>query len=271
MASLKSKDDLDKILSSGVDLKTRRIYFGNLSDGDEGSEFTWATVEATIRKIQALADNSQKPIELHMCSPGGDTAEMLRLYDAIQECKCQIKFYGSGQICSSAAYIMSGCDERYLSKNTSIMLHETQFSVPFSSHTDSAISQEESEKLRKILVQTLSDNSRMSKEWWSVMLTRDIYFNPDEAIAIGIADKIVDYKKRGNLRRMRIAHLNKKIDEESFANMISDMNKRIKLPGKMTVKIEIPKEKSDKEVYVDESPLEEVNNHHNEEQQSQDP
>lgn len=276
MAGPKSREDIDRMLSSGIDTKERRIYFGRLSE-EGGNEFNWNTVEAAIRKLHALSDNSRKPIELHMCSPGGDTSEMFRLYDAIQESPCQIKFFGSGEICSSAAYIMSGCDERYLSKNTSIMLHETQYlGSSSSSHTDSEIEREESLKLRDKLIQILTDNSRMDNEWWSIMLTRDIYFTPEEAIAIGIADKIIDYKKRGNLRRMRIAHLNKKIDEEDFVSMLEEMNRRIKLPGEIKVTLSIPKERHDKDVYVDKEPvtdeeagiLEGINSQHNEEQGS---
>lgn len=280
MAGPKSRDDIDRVLSEGIDTKERRIYFGNLSDKDDSNGFTWDTVEAAIRKLHALADNSQKPIELHMSSTGGATSDMLRLYDAIQECRCQIKFYGSGDICSSAAYIMAGCDERYLSKNTSIMLHETQYSGDASaSHTESEIDHDESRKLRTKLVSILADNSRMDEEWWNIMLTRDIYFTPEEAIAIGIADKIIEYKKRGNLRRMRIAHLNKKVDEEQFTDMLEEMNRRIRLPGEIKVTLSIPKERHDRDVVVDNDPVtdeeagiieeEDTSRQHSEEQESQ--
>jgi len=252
MAGLKTKEDINRTLESGLDLKERRIYFGNISDEDEASNFTWGTVEATIRKLHALAGNSQKPIELHMSSSGGALLEMLRLYDAIQECKCQIKFFGSGEICSAAAYIMSGCDERYVSKNTTIMLHEIQYSGHLTaSHTELEINQEESNRARQKLVTLLADNSRMGEDWWNVVLTRDIYFTPEEAVAIGIADKVIEYKKRGNLRRKRIALFNKEIDEVKFTQMLEKMHNRIRLPGTIKVELSIPKERHDKDIYVE--------------------
>lgn len=256
MASSKSREDVDRVLSSGIDTKKRRIYFGDTSNED-GSDFNWQNVEAAIRKLQALADNSQQPIEIHMSSEGGSIPEMLRLYDAIQECRCQVKFFGSGNICSSAAYLMAGCDERYVSKNATIMLHETQYSgSSTSSHTESEIDQEESKLLRSKLMSILEDNSRMDKDWWSMVLTRDLYLTPDEALMLGIADKIIEYKKRGNLRRKRIAHLNKDVNEAQFISALEEINRRIKIPGAVKVTLSIPKERHDKDIIVGEDETE---------------
>ena len=276
MASPKTRDDIDRILSGGIDLKKRRIYFGNLSDDDEANNFTWGTVEHTIRLLHALADNSNKSIELHMCSPGGETSEMFRLYDAIQKSPCQVKFFGSGQICSSASLIMAGCDERYLDKHTQIMLHKGSGGVSgYDNETDIQISAKHNTQIAEAMCKILADNSKMSEEYWNAVMDRDLYLTADEAIALGLADKVSEYKKRGNLRRVRIANMNKKVDEEKLITLLEDINKRIHVQKHMKVELSIPKERHDKDVYVDDSPVTdeeagEASSYHNEEPESQD-
>jgi ATP-dependent protease ClpP protease subunit len=90
-------DSIENVLSNGIDIKNRRIYFGALLESydESGSEFTWRSCEWAIRAIHIMENEApNKPIELHMSSPGGDPYAMLRLIDVIQSTTCQIKFFG---------------------------------------------------------------------------------------------------------------------------------------------------------------------------------
>src|ERR1039458_9950262 len=86
------KTELTDLLAYGIDMKSRRIYFGvNLDQSDENtfSDFTLGSVEAAVRAIhRMIIDAPGKPIELHMNSYGGDPYAMLRLYDEILSCPC---------------------------------------------------------------------------------------------------------------------------------------------------------------------------------------
>lgn len=271
----KTRDDIEKIIDTSVDLKKRRIYFGELLGDEKDGAFKWSTVELTIRLIHALSDNSQKPIELHMNSEGGAVSDMFRLYDAIHKCPCQIKFFGSGVIASSAAFIMAGCDERHLDRNTQIMLHKGSGGVSGEDNeADIQIAAAQNRRVGDMLCQILADNSKMSFDYWDQVMSRDVWLRPEEAIMLGLADKITEYKKRGNLRRSRIANMNKKIDEDALTATLININKRIDLKEDMKIEISIPKEHKDKDVYVDDTPVEEeieISSQHSEEQQSQDP
>src|SRR5271170_5768045 len=115
-----TQTELTDSLIHGIDLKTRRIYFGRfLDDGDDNpGDFTQASIELAIRALHKMSlDAPGKPIEIHMNSYGGDPYAMLRLYDEILSCPCQVKFYGGGAIMSAATWIMAVCDERYLYPN----------------------------------------------------------------------------------------------------------------------------------------------------------
>ena len=128
MANKKDKDksEIGEIITNGVDEKNRRIYFGVDGDEDEhAGGVNWSSVENAIRALHKLSsDYKNKPIELHMCSPGGSPMDMLRLYDEIQRCSCKVIFVGGGETSSAATWIMAGCDERLLHKHTYVLLHD---------------------------------------------------------------------------------------------------------------------------------------------------
>lgn len=248
---------IDKIIDSGIDVKNRRIYFGVTFGEGLGNDFSWVAVEYVIRTIAKLVvDAPKRPIELHMSSPGGEVTEMLRLYDAIQECPCQVKFFGSGVIASSATWIMAGCDERHLAQNTEVLIHKGYPGISEdNTETDTEISISTVQKQTKKLMKMYEDNSRMPAEFWEEISKRDLTLTADEAVALGLADFIVPYKKRGNLRRKRIAALSKKVDKSDMRKLVNDINKRIQRGKNLRIELHVPEEEFDKEVVIDDTPV----------------
>ena len=249
--------ELTDNLAYGVDLKNRRIYFGvNLDSADvnESTDFTMSSVEYAIRALHRMAsDFPGKPIEIHMCSYGGDPYAMLRLYDEIHSCPCQIKFFGSGAIMSSATWIMAGCDERYLQPNATVMVHDGSDGFE-GKHTDGQIQAAEMKRLQDKLYQIYADNSRMPVEFWADVCQRDLYLTAGEAVSFGLADKIIEPKKRGNLRKVRYAALKKEIDNKEMNKLLKEVYTRINKVKVPRLELnEIKKELADPNLVVDES------------------
>jgi len=255
------RDTVENILEQGIDLKNRRIYFGSLPESyDEGgSDFTWRSVERAIRALHIMESEApKKPIELHMSSPGGDPYALLRLHDAIQASPCQIKFYGSGEICSAATWIMACCDERYLAPNTYVLIHDSgsygEGIVPIKL-TDSYIALEQEKRLQDNLNKIYADNSRMPLEFWEEVVKRDVWLTAEETIMLGLADKISEPKKRGNLRRMRIAHLNKDPDRKELNKLLKGIANRTHAHKLSKIELHSPAEEFDKSIVVDNTPV----------------
>lgn len=231
------KTDLVDILAYGVDLKNRKIYFGVNLDASEPSEatnFSLSSVEYAVRALHRLSNDAPgKPIEIHMCSYGGDPYAMLRLYDQILTCPCQVKFYGSGAIMSAATWIMVACDERYLYPNTTVMVHDGSDGWE-GRHTDGQIMAAEMRRLQDLLYDIYAQNTRMPKSFWQDVCQRDLYLTAQEAVVLGLADKIIEPRKRGNLRKVRYAALKKEVDRKSLKKLITDIYSRIN-------KVNIPK------------------------------
>jgi len=256
------KSDIDDFIMYGIDLKHRRIYFGHpidhpLDDEVGYADFTQKSIEIAVRAMHQMVNEAQsKPIEIHMNSEGGDPYAMLRLYDEILACPCQVKFFGGGCIMSCATWIMMVCDERNLHPNTTVMMHDG--SAGFSGkHTDVQISAAEDKRLQDLLYDIYAANSRMPRAFWEDVCQRDLYLTASEAVSLGLADKLIEPKKRGNLRKARQAALKKAPDTFAMQRIINDVYARIN-------KVKVPKlelnplvkEPTDCHIIVDDKPIE---------------
>lgn len=235
-SSSSEKTSLTDMLIYGVDLKNRRIYFGvNLDTAEDSAatEFSITSVEYAVRALHQMSIDSDEPIEIHMCSYGGDPYAMLRLYDEIQACRCQVKFYGSGAVMSAATWIMVACDERYLHKNTTVMVHDGSEWWE-GRHTDGQIIAGESKRLQNLLYEIFEQNTRMPKVFWQDVCQRDLYMTAEEAVKLGLADKVIQPRKRGLMRKMRSSLLKKHPSKKEMRLLISNLYKRMN-------KVHIPK------------------------------
>jgi ATP-dependent Clp protease protease subunit len=241
------KTELDDYIVNGIDEKNRRIFFGvRLSDSisEESGEVSQVSCEVAIRAIQRMITTHPKmPIEIHMNSYGGDVYSMLGLYDVIQSSPCQIKFFGYGAIMSSATFIMCGSDERYLTPNATVMVHNLSDENK-GILTDIQISIDENNRLTKILHSIYADNSRMPKEFWEAACKRDLYLTAEEAITLGLADRIIHPKKRGNLRKIRQAHLSQQINTRTIKTLTDRLFKRIYSEPPENIVIQEPKKEA---------------------------
>lgn len=243
----KDRTDLDHFLHYGIDPKNRIIHFGTTPDNFEEESFTSfneKTVEIAVRGFnRMLNEDSKAPISLYVHSGGGEVFSALYLVDFILSSKCQVKFFGGGQICSAATILMSICDERHLYPNTQIMIHEHSESL-HGKYTNNKIDMIFSDKINERMCKIYAENSFMDDKFYKHLLNqgRDIWMTAEEVITIGLADKIVPPAKRGNFRKMRGEHLKDPPAEIKLKKLIESLNRRIlKEPQPFEIKVNIPK------------------------------
>ncbi len=249
--------ELTDNLAYGVDMKNRRIYFGvnlDTADADSSTDFTLSSVEIAVRAMHRMAsDAPNKPIELHVSSYGGDVYSMLKLHDEILACPCQVKFVGAGPIMSSASFIMAICDERLIHPNTVVMVHELSSNTD-GKHSDMKIDAAENARLMNQLCSIYEANSRMPKEFWLDICQRDVYLTASETVSLGLADKVIEPKKRGNLRKARQAAMRKEVGEKDMKQLVKSLyerTNRTRIP-KLEMN-EIKKEAADPHLFVEEN------------------
>ena len=97
----------------------------------------------------------------------------------------------------------------------------------------------------------------MPREFWDDVVKRDLYLTAQEAIQLGLADFMVEYTKRGNLRKKRQHRMSKTPSGRIMNPLIKKLYKRIKtnLPNK-ELKLHIPDPALvDEDIIVDNTPI----------------
>lgn len=238
---VKNIDKLNTYLESGIDLERRIISFGHYGLV-EHNDFSSTNVQTAIRAIDIMLHISNKPIELHFSSYGGDVYEMFSLIDKILESPCKFVFYGRGAIMSAASAIMVVCDERWISHNSKVMIHDGSTGYSGTT-TELDIENEENQQLQGDLEAIYEDNSFVDKLFWRSICRRNVYLRAKEVVELGLADAILPHKKRGNLRKgPRENTFNRKPNEEKIKKLLQNIYKRIRIDLPTEIKITTKKD-----------------------------
>ena len=138
-----------------------------------------------------------KPIKLYVSTYGGSADEMAALVDIMNVVKkdCPIETIGIGKVMSAGVLILaSGTKgERYIGKNCRVMIHSVIAGNHGSLHNlENELT--EIKKMQDIYLQSLADATNMTKKQLKSFMRRkqNVYLNAEEAIKLGIADKILE-------------------------------------------------------------------------------
>lgn len=138
-----------------------------------------------------------KPIKLYVSTYGGSADDMAALVDIMNVVKkdCPIQTIGIGKVMSAGVLILaSGTKgERYIGKNCRVMIHSVIAGNHGSLHNlENELS--EVKKMQEIYLESLADATNMSKKQLKNFMRRkqNVYLSADEAIKLGIADKILE-------------------------------------------------------------------------------
>lgn len=172
-----------------VHLDKRRIFV-------EG-QITMETACAFAEQVMLLCDISQAPIHVFIDSPGGEVKAGLMMYDIIQSCPAPMRMYCRGMAYSMAALLFaSGRHGRYLLPNSELMLHEPLLSSGVHGSASSIKSISEGIlAVRARLNGILSKHTGKSPEEIGEATSYDHYFSPEESMAFGLADGIIDFSQ----------------------------------------------------------------------------
>lgn len=166
-----------------------RILF--LSGEVEGS--TMDTLTAQMLYLDSI-DN--RPISLYINSGGGDCYSGLELIGVMDFIDSDVNTVVLGMAASMAAVIASNGTKgkRMALPYSRFMIHQPSSYKGYATFKDSKISLEEMESVKNDLYEILAKNSGNSFEEIEAMCDRDKWMKPDEAIAKGFLDSIIEPK-----------------------------------------------------------------------------
>ncbi|HEY3757053.1 MAG TPA: ATP-dependent Clp protease proteolytic subunit [Opitutaceae bacterium] len=163
--------------------------------------FLWGAVtdesakDVTERLLYLETIDPGKDITFYINSPGGSITAGMAVFDTMRLITSPINVVVTGMAASMGSILLSGARKgrRLLYPHARVLIHQPLISGRFiGPATDINIQAQEMEKLRAELNQILADASGQPIEKIARDSDRDFYLNAKEAIAYGLADKIVE-------------------------------------------------------------------------------
>jgi len=136
-----------------------------------------------------------KEINFYINSPGGSITAGMAVYDTMQLITSPVNVIVTGMAASMGSILLSAAKKgrRHLYPHARVLIHQPLISGRFiGPATDINIQAKEMEKIRIELNHILAAASGQPIEKINKDSDRDFYLNAEEAIAYGLADKIVD-------------------------------------------------------------------------------
>lgn len=163
-------------------------------------EITDATADSVIAQLLYLeSENSSADISIYINSPGGSVSAGLAIYDTIEIIKCDVQTICMGQAASMGAILFAAGTKgkRMMLPSARIMIHQPWGGVSGQA-TDIKIQAKEILRSKELIISYLAAKTNKSDKELRCDLERDYYMDAKEAIAYGIADKILKPSPHGN-------------------------------------------------------------------------
>jgi len=178
------REDDEQMCHPNVYVLNRTLYFFD--------DVSSSSVCEAIRWLDALENQSKKkPIEIIICSGGGECYAGLALYDRIRRLKCSNCIVGTGIVASMAFVIFLAGEQRYLMPNCISMNHQIA-SNQGGRLEDLKIEVEECKRIEKMILKIISERTGQSVKAIEKSISKGSdYITPERAIKEGIAHKII--------------------------------------------------------------------------------
>lgn len=156
-------------------------------------EITPDTVNSLISQIRYLARlDPHEEIIIYINSPGGEVASGLALYDVMQAIPCPIRTVCMGTAASMGALLFAAGSQRDILPHGKVMIHDPLLSgCPGGSALKLKYISENLMQTREITGRILAELTHHTLEEIYEKTVEDTYFDAKEAVAFGLADRII--------------------------------------------------------------------------------
>jgi ATP-dependent Clp protease protease subunit len=180
--------DKPQSLAEQLAFKSRFVLvFGEIDD---------AMARRTCERLIALAQESDKPIQLLISSPGGHVESGDAIHDIIRFVRAPVTTIGSGWVASAGTHIFLAApkDRRVCLPNTRFMIHQPSGGAGGPA-TDIAIQAKEILRTRERISKVVARETGKSLATVMADMERDYWMSADEAIAYGLVSRVIETHK----------------------------------------------------------------------------
>ncbi len=167
-------------------LKDRIIFLG-----DEIGPDTASLVVAQLLFLES--EDPDKDISLYINSPGGLISSGMAIYDTMQYIRPDVSTICVGMAASMAAFLLAAGakGKRYVLPNAEVMIHQPLGGMQGQAE-DMKIAAEHIIRTRERMNRILAEKTGQPYDKVARDTDRDNYLTAEEAVAYGLADKIVE-------------------------------------------------------------------------------
>ena len=172
------------------------IYSRLLNDriivlSEEVNDATASVIVAELLYLEG--QDPEKDISFYINSPGGSVSAGMAIYDTMKYIKCDVSTICMGMAASMGAFLFAAGakGKRYILPNAEVMIHQPLGGAQGQA-TEIQIAAEHIQKTKERLNKILAENTGKPLEQITADTDRDNWLNADEAVAYGLADKVID-------------------------------------------------------------------------------
>ena len=187
------KDSIEKLYDYDLCLETRTIFcFG---------EITLESSERFIKALHLLDNYKTGTVTIKLSTEGGCVISGLSMYDAIRAMKNHVRIICVGEVSSMGTVILQAGDERCLYPRSFMMIHSGQQTIsghPKSNESWLNLYKDLDNICYEIYLEKINGRQREKKKRkykineLTNLLDFDKILLPTEAIALGLADRIME-------------------------------------------------------------------------------
>lgn len=143
------------------------------------------------------SEDSNKPINIYLNSPGGSVTAGMAIYDTMQFVKCPVSTVCMGQAASMGAFLLAGGTKgmRYSLPNARIMIHQPSGGAGGTA-SDIHIHAKEILRIKDHLNGLLAYHTGQTIETIEKDCDRDFFMSATDARTYGIIDAVMDPKEK---------------------------------------------------------------------------
>ena len=173
-------------------LKDRIVFLGTPIDDQ--------VANVVIAQLLFLeSEDTDKPVNLYINSPGGSVSAGLGIYDAMQHIKSPVNTTVVGMAASMAALLLAaGTGKRYALPNARVMIHQPHLSGVGGQVTDIEITAREAVKTKQLMAEILAKHSGQSVERILADTERDRWMSAQEAVEYGLVDEVLHPREKAS-------------------------------------------------------------------------
>jgi len=140
------------------------------------------------------AEDPERDIIFYINSPGGSVTDGMSIYDTMQYIRPDISTIVMGQACSMGSLLAQAgaVGKRYILPNARHMIHQPSGGARGQA-TDIQIQAQEILKMKQYLTEIYVKHNTANKtfEQLSADMERDFFMSAEEAVAYGLADRVI--------------------------------------------------------------------------------